>query len=219
MKLKRLGILTALLLCMTALCGCGDSFDAAALLRGNLDLIYRNEYTPEFLESAGFSPEEAEQKYRDGIEAELEVFGDYFGVDLTLCGEEAKEKIRAFYRTAYSHAKYEVGSAVKGEDVYTVEVTVQPIDIMQKFRQLDADAFMAAWELRYRSGEFDAMSSGEYETAWLTAVLEALRPRLEDVGHLAAETVPVRVEKSGEDGVYSVSAEDLGRIDGLMIGY
>ena len=216
--MKRFLMILALLLCMTVLCGCG-ALDAAELLQGNLDLVYRNSCSEEYLKAVGFTKEDARQQFASGIEAELTVFADYFDTDLTLCSQQTTEKIRSLYQTIYASAKYEVGEAAKTDGGYEVALTVYPIDILQKFNALDAPAFMDRWEQRYDKGEFDSMTDAQYEEAWVTAILDALNSRLSEIGYLEGETITVQIEKDRESGLYVIPEEDFSAIDALILAY
>ena len=69
---KGLALTLSALLCLGVLAGCGSSFSATDLVKGNLDLIYLNQYSSEYLDSVNLTKEEADQQYEDGIAVEVE---------------------------------------------------------------------------------------------------------------------------------------------------
>ena len=47
--MKKTAVILLLMLCLSALCGCRADFDPAVFVQGELDLVYRNQYTDPFL--------------------------------------------------------------------------------------------------------------------------------------------------------------------------
>jgi len=86
-------------------------------------------------------------------------------------------------------------------------------------RETDGTAFTEAWTARYNKGEFDAMTGQQYEEAWARGVLGLFRDRLENVGYQEPETVTVEIIKGEEQGQYVIAAEDLARVDTLVLAY
>ena len=112
-----------------------------------------------------------------------------------------------------------MGEAEETENGWRVSVTVWPVDTLRQFRAQEAGALLADWEARYNKGEFDAMTAEAYEDAWVTALLNALDPRLGSISHAEPETVTVEVAKGEKAGQYVIAAGDLARVDGLLLAY
>lgn len=205
-----------LVLCLLA--GCGMFFAATDLVQGNLDVIYRNEYTQEYLDSVTMTAEEADAQYEEGIGVEVEYFAYYFDILLEYCDESYEERIADLYHEIYAHSKYEVGGQTQNGDTYLVELTVYPIDIMVNVVEEDAEAFMADWQARGEAGEFDEFTDQEFEEAWADGIISLVEARVDDIGYLEPEVISVQITPD-EDGVYSISDNDFQRIDSLIIAY
>ena len=91
-KIKVIAIVLAAVLCMGLLSGCG-SFSATELVKNNLDLIYLNQYTDDYLTRVGLDKEQADQEYESGLEVEAEYFVNTFDIDLDICGDEIRQQI------------------------------------------------------------------------------------------------------------------------------
>ena len=217
--MKKNAVILLLMLCLSALCGCRADFDPAVFVQGELDLVYRNQYTDPFLKATGMTEEAAAQRYAAGIEAEMGYFAEAFGIDLSLCGEDVKEALRDVCRQLCSHAKYEVGAAEETDGGYRVTVTVRPVDIIRQVRETDGAAFTEAWTARYNKGEFDTLTEQQYEEEWAQGVLSLFRDRLENVDYQEPETVTVEITRGEEQGQYVIDAEDLARVDALVLAY
>ena len=216
-KMKVIAIVLAVVLCMGLLSGCG-SFSATELVKNNLDLIYLNQYTDDYLTRVGLDKEQADQEYEDGLEVEAEYFASTFDIDLDICGDEIRQQIIDLYRQIYTHSKYEVGAESRSGDTYLVQLTVYPIDIFQKVNDEDAEAFLADMQERADAGEFVNMTDDEYEVVWAQAIIDMVSARIDSIGYLDPQTISVQVVK-GEDNVYVIDDSDFNRIDSLIIAY
>lgn len=216
-KIKIIAIVLAAVLCMGLLSGCG-SFSAADLVKNNLDLVYLNQYTDDYLEKVGLDKEQAQQQYEDGLDVEVEYFANYFTIELDVCGDEVRQQIADLYRQIYNHSKYEVGAESRSGDTYLVQLTVYPIDIFQKVVDEDSEAFQADMQTRADSGEFDNMTDDEYEVVWAQAIIDLVAARIDSIGYLDPQTISVQVVKD-ENNVYSIDDSDFSRIDSLIIAY
>ena len=132
---KLLALLLSAVLCLGVLSGCGSSFSASELVKGNLDLIYLDQYTDTYLKSVNLTKEEANQQYENGIATEVDYFCNYFSIVLDSCDDTIEPQITELYHQIYEHTKFEVGGESKNGDTYLVELTIYPIDIMQKIME------------------------------------------------------------------------------------
>lgn len=196
----------------------GGEAKAFALVQGNLDVIYLNQYTQEYLDAVGMTQERAEEEYEHGIEVERDYFANYFNIVLDDCADGIEDQIEDLYRQIYTHSKYEVGEVTWDGSAYCVELTVCPIDIIQKVVNEDIEAFSADWQARSEAGEFDRMSDEEFETTWAQEIINLVSARLEGIGYLDAQTITVHVEPDSS-GTYQINDDDFNAIDTLMIQY
>lgn len=213
---KLLALLLSAVLCLGVLSGCGSSFSASELVKGNLDLIYLDQYTDTYLKSVNLTKEEANQQYENGIATEVDYFCNYFSIVLDSCDDTIEPQITELYHQIYEYTKFEVGGESKNGDTYLVELTIYPIDIMQKVMEEDADAFSTQWQTLTESGELTTEEA--YETAWAQGIIDMVSARVDSIGYLDPQTISVQVVK-GADGRYSIDESDFSRIDGLIIAY
>lgn len=216
-KMKVMALALAAALCLGLLSGCG-SFSASELVKSNLDLIYLDQYSDDYLKKVGLDKEQAEQQYEGGLEMEAEYFADLFSIELDTCGDEVRQQIIDLYRQIYTHSKYEVGTESRSGDTYLVQLTVYPIDIFQKVADEDTDSFWENMQTRADAGEFADMTDEEYEVVWAQAVIDMVAARIDSIDYLDPQTISVQVVKD-DDGVYSIDTSDFNRIDSLMIAY
>lgn len=196
-----------------SLFGSVSEADIQLLVQGNLDVIYLNQPSAAYLKLVGSTEDEARQDYEDGVWTEVDSAATFFDVALEYCDESVSQRWFDLLCNIYDSAKYQVAQPVKTDDGYTVEVTVEPIDIFKKVIEEDlADAREERWD----NQEFSTQE--ELEAAWADLILDLLEARLDSIGYLDAETVTVRVEKD-EDSYYTMNSDDFYKVDWYIIYY
>lgn len=218
-KIKsRLAALLCLLCLLCCLAGCGSQFDAAGLVQGNIDLVYKGEYDAEYLETVGISEDDVSVIYEEALQAEAAYFAGFFDVDAELAGDDMMARIIELHRGIYARTKYQIGETARDGDTYTVDVTVWPVDVFRKFIDEDSEAFMQSWREKLATAEFIGKPEQEIEAAWTEALVTAIEQRVETLDYLEPQTVPVRVLPNAE-GYYVIDEGDWQLIDDLMIAY
>ena len=89
---KLLALALSAAVCVGLLAGCG-SFSASDLVKSNLDFIYLDQYTDDYLKKVDLTKEEAHQQYEQGIQMEVQAFASYFNIDLDLCDSSISDEI------------------------------------------------------------------------------------------------------------------------------
>lgn len=217
MNRLRILFLAVLAILLGVLSGC-SSFSAADLVKNNLDLIYLDQYSDEYLKKVNLDKAQAEQQYQEGLNVEADVFANLFNIELDSCDDAVKEQILALYRQIYSYSKYEVGTESRNGDTYLVQLTVYPIDIFAKVIEEDVEEFGNTMQSREAAGEFADLTDAEFEAVWAQAVIDMVSGHLNSIGYLDAQTISVQVVQD-DDGAYSIDSSDFQRIDSLMIAY
>jgi len=203
-----------------SLTGCSDTFDASAFIKGNLDYLYLGTVSEEFLKIVSDTEESLKQIHEATLQAEAEYFFKFFDIVEDFIPPEMKGEVIDMYRLIFSNAKFEVGEATQTEDDYLVDVTIYPIDIIQIVLE-DFDDFLIAWYDRQEDGLIDDQSVEDFETQWAGEVINLVRGKLSRIGHLEPETISVRIVSQTSDGsnYYTISEEDMRRVDTLIITY
>ena len=203
--------------CAGLLTGCGSSIFASELVKNNLDAIYLDQYTYDFLKRIDMTKEEAHQQYEQGIQTEVQFFANYFDIDLDLCDSSISDEITDLYHQIYPHSKYEVGDTSINGETYLVSLTVYPIDVIDQ-AMAHSTEFGENWQERIDSGEFDNMTEAQAEEAWANAIIDLVSAQLDSIGYLEPQTISVQCVKD-DDGFYYIDSSDFKRIDALMIDY
>ena len=206
------------LLSILALTGCGGqdapSDFAQVYVRGILDTLYLGEYSEDFLSVTDTQdPAGLEAEYLAGLETEVHYFAYYFGVgELT---ESAKADLTELYRDLYQLSRYEVQPSVSLDGSYTVNVIVEPLDIIDRVVKEDLETF--AVEMKIASA--DGLTSDDYEKQYIEGLIGLIREKMDAPGYGEPVTLTLEVVQNPEDELYYIKGNGLAEIDEQIIQY
>lgn len=192
-------------------------------VQGYLDLTYLGKLNEDYQTEMELTEEEAQERYEEGIQVEVEFFESGVGL-IDYPTEEITQRLTELYKEIYSHSDYTVGAATKLDSGnYAVEVTVRPIDIMTKVSSEDFQAIFD--QILTQRGittqeQLEALSEEEYQEIdgeYAHQVVELLEAQLPGIGHGEAETFTVQIEDDGD--IWTPSQDDFNSIDLAIIDY
>lgn len=201
MKRKLAGLILSVVMAASALTGCGSSGDGADYVKGVLDVAY-NQGTESYVDVAGVKEEDAKKYMEQSVTAEAKVMAAYFGI-----AEPSDEVIAEFkpvVEKLYEGLDYEVKADGDKVKVSSNEVAISISEELETY----IDEFNVK---AYVDG--DASCTDE---AFAKAVAEIL---LKDMGVCGTKTVEVELIVTEKDGKYTISDEDLVKLDEAIIVY
>ena len=204
-------LVLALSLCLALLAGCGkdkdgmpdptpeatkQTFDPAAYVKGGLDAVYLGEYSDEYLAMLGGETKDScDERYERGMQVSLEVFCEYFGIDLAQCGDATRTELLDLMRRMDKWAQYEIGPTA----------------------QDDYPGFAQDAANRIAAGELDK-SSQSFKDWWAKSICDMVSARLASPEYLDAQTVSVTLAKN-DGGAYGFAGTSLSDVDALIVSY
>lgn len=239
-RLKKLAVAALSLAAVLALTGCVRAGEAEltaekaeALVRNNLELLYRGTYSEEFLEEVGYSGDDAQASYENNMEVEANyilyyyrtaTYGHSNGNSYTYLTSEQQQEAVELCKEIYGKVRYTVGSAVRQEDgSFAVSVQYSPLDI-HELVDLEWVEFESAFVGRYDDVETGEMNDDEYDDwleeevfpAYNQAVLELLRSKLADAGYGEPAAAVIKVTMD-ENGYYSMDFTSFDAFDRVLV--
>ena len=235
MKKKLIAVVLAfaMVLALTA-CGSidvgGGTSDITLLVRGNLDAVYPGIFDPDYLDLVSTDEATAQADYEEGIASEAEYFCYYFGIidssfgeDFSDIPEDLQAEIIQLYKDIYSKSKYECKEAVEQSDgSYTVQVLIDPIDIIQQaYDMITGDGYQP-WEefnAKYDGADLnDPAVNAEYIQEKTRMAIDLVKSLLPNLGYQEQKSLSVQIQQDA-DGYYSINNDDWSMIDNYMITY
>lgn len=214
--MKRIAKITSLifagLLCLSlTACGGFTEEDAATLVQGNLDSVYLNVNSPEYLELCETTKEECIAEYEQSLDDEVNSFFTEADMDKTLLDEETYNRYVNFFGNIYKKAKYEVGEVTKSDDKFLVSVTVYPMDLSELVNGDFYNTITDKLVEQYSNGASDE----EIETSFLSLLIDEFETIADSVTYLDPVTLSVQVvPETGDDGnsYYIIDESDFNTI-------
>lgn len=216
---KSIAILSALLLSgVLALSGCAQPEAppdlARVYVKGVLDTLYLGEYSEDFISLTDTrDPGELEREYLAGLDAEADYFSEYFGVgELT---ENARKQVKDLYRDLYKLARYEVSPSLLENEIYSVDVAIQPLDAIDRVAREDLETYAAG----LKTSLSPDLSQEQRTDAYVEGLIGLIREKMEEPGYFEPVTITLEVSKSSEDGLYRIEGKGLAEVDEQLIRY
>lgn len=226
---KLLAALLTLVFTLTA-CGGGGltTFDAETYLRGQLNATYLGEFDETWLEQVDLTEEEAQQAYEAGLDLEYQYFSSFFQFDEAYVSEESRQAVKALLAELYQNSRVEVSSAAKSGKGFTLQVKIQPVDLIALVSDTYMEAYAAEFSARYADTnleDLESMTEAEqtafwtvYENDWVTGIVELIRSHFSELGHREAVTMVVQFLPD-EEGCFSIPETDFANLDALVLAY
>ncbi len=226
-KLSFIFVVLCILVCFVS-CSLFSGFDAKGLIQGNLDSVFLNKHSDEYLNMVNLTKEEAQAEYQSGLQIEAQYFASYWGIVEEEFGEtyeeldeELKNNIVALLDKIYSYTKYEIGEVTSSSEQYTVEVIVYPIDIYEKaLNEIEDYApYISFWN-KYADIDISSLSDAEYAaytTEYGNIIVDLVKTQLSNVGYKDAKSFAIRIDLI--DDMWSINQEDFNTFDSHVIYY
>lgn len=206
---KRILCTILIMLTSISLWGCRRSFDKTGYVTALLDACYHGEYS-QYSYFTGMATAQLSGLQDEWLEAETDRFLAMFGSLSPSEGtrEDIKNMLRMIYAsTSYSVEEPQAPDLVdSGEEKY-VTVRLEPIMLIKdNYDEIKeyTDAFNKA------NGEFKyyELSAGGYADEFLEGILTLLKSHLSSIPFDEPKDITISLKK-GEDGLFSVSPDDL----------
>lgn len=201
-----LAVLSALLLL-----GCSAKADAAGYVEGALNARYKADYEM-YMDVTGCSQSDAEKIHEDRLNECMTV------IESAGLSDELKEEYRVFFDRVLGSVHYTVGEVTEQDDVYAVQVTVEPYAVFQNIADelgISVDEYYT--EVTEEALEGTALPSSEEVRQDVYAILlEILNNHMMHISYAEPITMTIHVSKD-ENDKYSISQDDLQELDSLLI--
>lgn len=202
---KIITMIFTVILAMFLFTGCGmNKDDAKEYVQAVLDASYKGEFE-EYVKITDSKETEAKELYEGNMEQLMQSLG---------MGDSMTDNMRADYeelfQSIFAHAKYTVGEVKEIENGFLVEVQTEQLNL---FKDLEDDLIKA---MKNDISKYDEQpTEEEMDRIALENMLRLLKEKVSNPVYGEKQTVTVKVTKD-EDGVISISEEDLTEVDGAL---
>ena len=234
MRRTFIALTLAAALCLSAGCSTSQAqisrHNAGVYVRGVLDETYSGAPQETYLTLVDRTREDARKTFQANLTAEYEQrLALRFGLEDQYISRELRQDFLKLLDKVYEKASYTVVSTTPMEDGrYCVELSVSPVtffsaaysDGCKQLRQDFDKTHALPSEEEAQAMEPAALRKvqEDYHSAWAQAVYDYLYPRLDNITTGSPVTVLVLLSPDGQ-GLYTISATDLQRVDDLILQY
>lgn len=226
-KVKKIAAALCAAAAVLSLGGCGglsslmaQGFDASGYVQGILDSTYKGIYD-KYMETTGATETEAAEGYEAGLETEANYLAAYLGFqeyfESDAMDQTLKQEMIDYYRELYSHSRYEVAEAVETDSGYNVQVTIEPINVMNDAMS-DLETYIDDFSTRNMNGEFADYSDEEFYKTFAEGAMDVLEGYMDSFTYAEATNIVVLVYED-TDGLYTISDNDFTNLDTNMVLY
>ncbi len=209
-KARKAAVLLAAVMAAILLGGCFRPFDASGYVKALLDNSYKGD-SQEFLAQKIGTKEQAEDLYRQGIDAEVKSLTSQANVS-----EKLEEEYRAVLKDIFKNVKYTVGEATKKDGSFEVVVKYKKMNIfstaMESF-EAEYQSYINDIAEKAKNGE-ESPSEDEVSEQIFTLLKDALKESLGKVSFGEEASTIVHVEQ--KDKVWMPNEADVQNLEKLM---
>lgn len=204
--------LIGLVLCLTfvgSLTGCGNSSSHYKSYVKSLITANYLGVPGEYVKLTGASEEEVEAVYLQNVTRLADNLSSYYGLDISRDPELGPAMVD-LSKKIYGKAKFTVGDAYKDNNIYYVDVKIQPIDILN---QTNADVleYVEKFNAAVEKGDYNNYTKEEYEYEFAGGIIGILASAVDNISYGPEQTVKVRIITS--EDTYYIGNEDFRNID------
>lgn len=213
--MKKIGIISALLLLLFTLVGCNTDFDAKGYVQGVLDKTYKADYDL-YRKMVDATEEECEQDYKDGMSAEVDFFLQYYvGGNVS---DDVHNEIAQMYEKIYKKAKYVVEKPTLTEaNTYEISIHVSPINVFI-LAEDKIDSLLEDMQSDENYNIYGKMDEIEFCDTLSRGIIAIINEELPNLSYEDVKTIDT-VIKQDADGLFTLNHDDFIKIDSYIIAY
>lgn len=203
---QKISVILLLTLLLSAVGGCGNTFDVSSYVKACLDVQFLGVYE-DYIRLTKVSEDEAAQLYHDGLDLLLSGYSEWS------LSEARKADFRNAYAELLKSVPYDVKSASQKNDVWTVRVGVKPMHCFDSYEEALVKLqqnLTDEWQAK-ANNDGEVPSEEELTDQMADRIYKDFITRIQNPSFGKEKIVKVRVTK-GKDHVYRIHEEDLKKV-------
>ena len=164
--------------------------------------------TDEYVDMTGSNEEDAEAIYLQNVTRLADNLSLYYGLEIATDPELAPAMVD-LAKQIYGKTKFEVNRVYKDNNIYYVELTIYPIDILNQTNDQIVE-YVNNFNAAVDSGKYNDYSREEYEYEFASGIIGILASAVNDIQYGEPEVLKVRIITT-EDSYY-IGNEDVRNI-------
>ncbi len=211
-----------LIFSLARLLGKSGEQDARDYVEGEIQAMYYDRYTPEYLEILNQEPQELRHFYQDNLVSETERLLHFLKSELPT--EETTARAQKIMASLYQKVRYEIGTVdrERGGD-WTVNLVIYPVEVLDFLTTSYIDG---VWEevVEEADIQWETMTDREYEelsqeldNKYTNLLLDEVEKKLLTASYGRPQEVAIRLVE--RDKTHVIHSADWYELDQLVIDY
>ena len=167
----------------------------------------------DYIKATGANQADADALYEENMEHLADNIISYYGITIS-DASDVRDGYIDLAKNIYSRINYKVDKAKESNGVYTVNVTIYPVNIFMQTKD-DVIAYVDHFNKHISEGKYNDYTLEQYETEFSEGLLAILNEGCLNMTY--ADPVTVNVTIIEDDNKYYISDEDFLAIDAAMI--
>lgn len=167
----------------------------------------------DYIKATGANQADADALYEENMEHLADNIISYYGITIS-DASDVRDGYIDLAKNIYSRINYKVDKAKESDGVYTVNVTIYPVNIFMQTKD-DVIAYVDRFNKGVADGKYNDYTLEQYETEFSEGLLAILNEGCINMTY--ADPVSVEVTIIEDDNKYYISDEDFLAIDAAMI--
>jgi len=210
LRFNRIIYLMLSLIFMLSITGCGAKKEERYLTY--VDSLISANYlnaSDEYTRTTGASQEEADAMYLQNVTRLATNLENFYGLNISGDTELAPRMVE-LAKKIYSKARFSTDSAYKDNNIYYVDVTIYPIDLLNQTHE-DVLSYINDFNVRVANGDYNDYVKEDYEHEFASGIMDILEDAVGNISYADPVNIKVRIIQS--DSNFYISNEDFRAID------
>lgn len=209
-RLNRIVIFALSLMVILSLTACGAKREERYLTY--VDSLISANYlnaSEEYTRTTGASQDEADAMYLQNVTRLADNLESFYGLNISSDTELAPRMVELAKRI-YSKARFSTDRSYKDNNIYYVDVTIYPIDLLNQTHE-DVLNYVNDFNSRVDAGDYNNYEKEDYEHEFASGIIDILEGAVDNMSYADPVNLKIRIIQS--DSNFYISNEDFRSID------
>ena len=207
---KQLSAVCLMLIMLLSLSACGT--DRESKYQTYVDSLITANYLnscEQYVRSTGANQDDADAMYLQNVTRLANNLESFYGLEISSDVELAPKMVE-LSKKIYSKARFKTDAAYKDNNIYYVNVTIEPINLLNQTHD-EILAYVEDFNKRVEKGDYNNYVKEDYEHEFAEGIIDILDKGCDKMTYGDPVTIKVRIIQS--DSNFYISNEDFRSID------
>ncbi len=167
----------------------------------------------EYKKMTGADSTDIDAMYLENVTRLANNLADFYDLNIS-SDKELAPKMVDIAKKIYSRTKYETSPARTDNNIYYVDITIYPIDILNQVNS-EVSSYIDNFNSHVANGDYNNYKKEDYEHEYASGIMDILDKGADNITYRTPEKVTVRIIETKSS--YYIGNEDFEAIDSAII--